>query len=928
MRKSAFAALAFAFAVASLAAATMPLDEGEWPAVLPVCKTPSPRIVDGVYFRGRMICPSKDGQGEGAQEFMLRRTVSLKAKPTEAWVQFIGVRSAVLRLNGKAVTRNGYWPNPTVREVGGFLKTGMNEIVFDCVRGTTSSGVLAELFIRYPDGTHERIDTDSSFRASDDGGKTWGDVLEQMPPPAKPWHRAPRLAYTDFAHLQHFVSGAVEPGETVAGDKVVVRLEFDGPVPAMPLDIGIEIRRDGGAYWREDVTVGKECLKVGTDGGWTLRFPYELPQYLSEGRFDLAVASGLSCVSGTVAKASFTCHRAAMPEKFAKPPCADVRMVAGAPQFHVGGKPIFALWGAVCQRNHPDTTLRHSSAPLSIVTVFSRSSGSDDEWWPSTDGFAPAVFDRQAEQARRDNGDDAYFMWDFALYPPPDWVKSHPDELCLDDMGEQLPQGRTTFSFASKSALDAMERALVKALHYLESAPYANRIIGYRINSGHYTEWVGWFAKQGRFVDFSPPARKAFAEYVKKHHPEWNDASVPSAAERISGDSLARARCAAYHEFYSRQVADDVIRLMCKAREIVGRGKLLGTYHGYVMTCNSRGDGQMRAHYAVKHLLEAGVVDFLMSPQQYSERRLGGICCDMKPFATLTANGVVPVIENDVRTSNGPYNGDNGQTLTRVQDIGILRRDAGTMLCRRQPVLFYALCEGTEFDFPEFAADMAGVRKVAEHCLTNGVERHAEVAYVVSETACRATQPLKRKNIAAGFARQRYTPEGSVKNDNIWYMPGFTDVFRFNHTTLARAGAPIDYVLAEDLVDHPGSYKLYIEPDILAGKMRFRTAEGVSEGDTLLKVDVLRDLYAEAGVQVYSRTGDPVDANDRLFTLHARFAGVKDIKLPRKTTVLDVFNRRIVAKDVDTFTFYAPLHSSWLFYCGDDAEMLATELNR
>ena len=57
-------------------------------------------------------------------------------------------------------------------------------------------------------------------------------------------------------------------------------------------------------------------------------------------------------------------------------------------------------------------------------------------------------------------------------------------------------------------------------------------------------------------------------------------------------------------------------------------------------------------------------------------------------------------------------------------------------------------------------------------------------------------------------------------------------------------------------------------------------------------------------------------------------AGVKDIKLPRKTTVLDVFNKRIVAKDVDAFSFDAPLHSSWLFYLGDDAEKLAAELSR
>lgn len=55
---------------------------------------------------------------------------------------------------------------------------------------------------------------------------------------------------------------------------------------------------------------------------------------------------------------------------------------------------------------------------------------------------------------------------------------------------------------------------------------------------------------------------------------------------------------------------------------------------------------------------------------------------------------------------------------------------------------------------------------------------------------------------------------------------------------------------------------------------------------------------------------------------HARNAGTKTLRLPCKTTVVDVFARELVAKDVDTFTFEAPLHSSWLFYCGDDAEEL------
>ena len=41
----------------------------------------------------------------------------------------------------------------------------------------------------------------------------------------------------------------------------------------------------------------------------------------------------------------------------------------------------------------------------------------------------------------------------------------------------------------------------------------------------------------------------------------------------------------------------------------------------------------------------------------------------------------------------------------------------------------------------------------------------------------------------------------------------------------------------------------------------------------------------------------------------------KRVRLPRKAaSVVDVFGKRVVARDVDEFEFYAPLHSSHLFY--------------
>ena len=107
-----------------------------------------------------------------------------------------------------------------------------------------------------------------------------------------------------------------------------------------------------------------------------------------------------------------------------------------------------------------------------------------------------------------------------------------------------------------------------------------------------------------------------------------------------------------------------------------------------------------------------------------------------------------------------------------------------------------------------------------------------------------------------------------------------------------------------------------------AAVVRTGAATSFFVGTERMDLPFLRSLAKRASVHIFSETGDPVEANERLFTLHARFAGKKTVRLPCKATVLDVFGRRIVARDAEVFSFDAPLHSTWLFYFGDDAEDL------
>ena len=97
-------------------------------------------------------------------------------------------------------------------------------------------------------------------------------------------------------------------------------------------------------------------------------------------------------------------------------------------------------------------------------------------------------------------------------------------------------------------------------------------------------------------------------------------------------------------------------------------------------------------------------------------------------------------------------------------------------------------------------------------------------------------------------------------------------------------------------------------------------ARTVFSGSYHLTAPLLLRIARDADVHIFSDSLDPVEANERFISFHARNSGRKTIRLPRKTSVVDVFNRELVAKDVDSFTFDASLHSSRLFYFADDAE--------
>lgn len=703
--------------------------------------------------------------------------------------------------------------------------------------------------------------------------------------------------------------------------------------------------------------------------------------------------------------------------------------------FRYDGKPWLPLWGWVLAHNRVDRQPK-MGFECDLMTAFIRPA----KWWPSDGVFNAEAIDRVAEQYFRVHP-HAYLMWEVYLAPPADWAAKHPDELCRNELGgtNRCYVNWDNFSFSSKLAADEMERMVKRFIRHVETSPYARRVAGYRINSGTTQEWVHWRPSpdSNRVLDYSNVAQRGFAEFVRMRHPEIDDVSLPTKKERSAwdGDNLLwepkrHQKVALWHEYQSETVASLLIR-MCSAAKAelanMRRRKLVGTYYGYVVTMPGNGRTQQDGHYALGKVIDSHAVDFLISPPEYTTRGPGVAHIDMKPFASLKANGIVSVVEHDLRTANAPFlpRSACAQAPTRALSLAYIRRNLAVSACRNEPLSLFDICSGYAYDFPEARRDIMLIREAARFCAERQVPRNAEIAVVFSENAVKVLSENDRKITAPVQPYQSYdNKDGSVRLNRINGPVPWYETHLWGNARWGQVGAGVDYLLAEDLASNPGNYKVYafpnawlhdeglakavarlrsrgctllwfyapgyvsmsgnststmknltgmkmvkmdapVAPDIVLSDGRTMTGLGCPPVTPLFAVvdgnaevlgtygngmcavarkrtgnatdvfcgtwrpdaEFIFDEVRRSGVHVFSKTGDPLEANSCFVTLHARNPGRKTIRLPNKCKdVFDVFGGRVVATDTDSFTFDAELHATYLFYYGSDAKELMSRL--
>ena len=95
-------------------------------------------------------------------------------------------------------------------------------------------------------------------------------------------------------------------------------------------------------------------------------------------------------------------------------------------------------------------------------------------------------------------------------------------------------------------------------------------------------------------------------------------------------------------------------------------------------------------------------------------------------------------------------------------------------------------------------------------------------------------------------------------------------------------------------------------------------------GDPYLTIELLRGLYAYAGVALYDGQDDIVYASgDGALTVHGPFTGQRTITLPRKASVYDVFDNNIIATNTRSFRAFVRARTTRLFLWGDGRALAA-----
>lgn len=317
-----------------------------------------------------------------------------------------------------------------------------------------------------------------------------------------------------------------------------------------------------------------------------------------------------------------------------------------------------------------------------------------DTGWDGVDSYDYTRIDKNVETLLKDYP-NRYFVPRLQFNPSVEWVRNHPEELCVYYGGPQTKEeilarmdtpdydrwgadggnkgGPGLFSgpsFSSKVWLNDYSIALRKLIEHLENGPYANQILGYFIggfgNCGENMWWGDW-RNQGdpRRGDFGISNTLHFREFLIKKYGSIdkirkayknsslniNDIYEPVPQEYWSetGMSLSKLllsdnqKMIDTFEFHS-EVTQNAINTFAKICFEIS-GKPNGCFYGYLQDETVGYSG----HLWIDKLLSSPYIDFMSSPKAYHYCLAGDPGASQGPGQSISMKKLW-VEENDSRS--------------------------------------------------------------------------------------------------------------------------------------------------------------------------------------------------------------------------------------------------------------------------------------
>lgn len=593
-----------------------------------------------------------------------------------------------------------------------------------------------------------------------------------------------------------------------------------------------------------------------------------------------------------------------------------------------------------------------SAAGVSLFSMFGSYPHYANPYWKSDGTLDMSYYDRHIGKLLSWAPEAAFLPRLFSAAPDW-WIAAHPEEQthwCV-------PRGKhpARESFASLACRDALSVFYRKAVRHLR-ARWGEHLMGIHVANGPWGEHFQWDAYEaitpganprGAFGDMSEPMRQAFIRYLRKKYGNdvsrlrdaFKDAyatfegvSIPERAARLQLDAgmwRDPARSRRVIDFFEclHDTTVGLIDHYCKIVKEESRGELATmAFYGYVQ---DEYWAQESDHRAPSKMYLSPHLDMLSAPHTYRRRGLGEDGMQRQYLASAARHGKFFIDEGDDMTHLEMLKKHPDYRCcarTMADSLALLYREFG-MTVTHGTGLWYMDLKRNTFRDPVLVDAVGRMRKWAKVALRHDRAHHSEVAVV--------SQPE-----SAFYHGYRKTAGDTVTE------PLYVDQMG----AFFRAGAPFDWYLAEDLdAVLEGSAKVVAFLDCqyltekqyaqaLALKAQGRTlvffhapgyvhekglswerVKRLTGGETYEKLRLrdageLRDIYAKAGVHVYTGADVVLSANTSWLMLHTREKGIYPVKLPRTARrITEITTEKVVAENADTFAWPLEKHATAVF---------------